>query len=160
MDTHNTGRTETRRGPPGRFATELLLVITRLARQVRTRTPQALPPLQLAVLTRLVAAGRACHTKELATAEGVSVATMSRVIAALVEDGLAERAPDHADARMVLLAPTAAGRNRLHADHAERAALLTGCVARLDTDQQATLAAALPVLDALHAHLVDVHSPE
>lgn len=159
-DGHHAGGAGGRLGPADRFGDELLLVITRLARQVRTRTSGALPPLQLAVLTRLVTADRAPHTSELATAEGVSVATMSRVVAALAADGLAERVADHSDARMVRVMPTAAGRDRLHTDHAKRAARLSGWVALLNQDQQDALAAALPVLDSLHAHLVDPHQPE
>lgn len=159
-DTQDTGRAGGRLEPADRCATELLLVITRLARQLRTRTPAALPTLQLAVLTRLVTADRPHHPNELATAEGVSAATMSRVVGALVEDGLAERAADHTDARMVLVEPTVAGRNRLRADHAERVTLLSGCLAVLDENQQAALVAALPVLDTLHTRLVDPHQPE
>lgn len=141
-----------------RVANELLLVITRLARLARARTG-VLPPLQLAVLSRLVRTDRAQRTGEVAAAEGVSAATASRVVAALVDDGLVERAADQADGRTVLLTATTDGRDRFRADHAERIAVLTSHLAFLETEQRAALTAALPVLRILRSRLIDPQRP-
>src|SRR3954463_10991131 len=61
---------------------------------------------------------------ELAEAEAVAQPTMTTLVTRLEREGLAERRPDPADARAVLVAVTAAGRAALERQGRERAAVL------------------------------------
>jgi DNA-binding MarR family transcriptional regulator len=80
---------------------------TRLSRYAGT-----VPPGTLGVLTP-IAAGEAAHVKDLAACCALDPSTVSRAVAALVRDGLVERAADPDDGRASVLAATTAGRAAL-----------------------------------------------
>lgn len=65
-------------------------------------------PARLSALSVLVFGGP-CSLKQLAAAEQVTAATMSRVVAGLVRKKLVKREAASADARQLLLTPTAKG---------------------------------------------------
>ena len=86
---------------------------------------------------------------ELARREAVTAPTMSRVLAALDEQGLVIRTPDPQDARGVLIVLSDEGAARLTEVRSHRTALVARRLARLDAEQRAAIAAALPALEAL-----------
>jgi len=68
---------------------------------------------------------------DLAGAEQVKPPTMTRLVAALENEGLVERQPNPADARGVLLQASAAGKKLMQAGRERRVALLVEKVAEL-----------------------------
>jgi DNA-binding MarR family transcriptional regulator len=87
-------------------------------------------PAKLSALSVLVFAGRPLTLAELADSEQVKNPTMSRLIAAMEEDGLVRIVPSREDARSIQIRPTDRG----------KALLLAGKKRRVDS-----LAAALSV---------------
>jgi DNA-binding MarR family transcriptional regulator len=87
-------------------------------------------PAKLSALSVLVFAGRPLSLAELADSEQVKNPTMSRLIAAMEEEGLVQIAPSKEDARSIQIRPTDRG----------KALLLAGKRRRVDS-----LAAALSV---------------
>lgn len=150
-----TAATRTRRGeadvPTAEIAGRLRLIVGRLSRQLRLHpTGDRLTSTQLATLST-IARHAPLRIGDLAVAEGISAATMTRVVAVLEEHALVERRPDPDDGRacQVVLSPHGEDEvERLRSQH-------TGYLAtRLDActpDQRAALAAALPVLELLIA---------
>jgi DNA-binding MarR family transcriptional regulator len=130
------------------IAARLRLVIGRLNRRIRIDGRESVPPLQLSALVTVEELGP-LRLSELARREAVSVPTMSRVLAALDEQGLVVRTPDPHDARGVLVTLSAAGAGRLAQVRSHRTALVARRLGRLDAAQRASLVAALPALEAL-----------
>lgn len=93
---------------------------------------------------------------ELAVQEGVTQPAMTQLVARLHEAGLVERAADPADGRVVRVGITEAGSEALAARRASRADRLTVLLSRLDDEDRAALAAAVPAIDAL-TEAVTVH---
>jgi DNA-binding MarR family transcriptional regulator len=87
----------------------------------------------------------------LAASESVSQPAMSCLVQRLERDALVAREGDPDDARAARISITAAGRHALDARARVRAESLAPRLARLDDEQRAALAAALPALDALFA---------
>jgi DNA-binding MarR family transcriptional regulator len=85
----------------------------------------------------------------LAAREGVTQPAMTQLIARLEDTGLADRAADPADGRVVRVRITADGRAMLAGRRAVRAERVAGLLDRLSPDERAALAAALPAMDAL-----------
>jgi DNA-binding MarR family transcriptional regulator len=130
------------------LAARLRLVVGRLHRRIRIDGRESIPPLQLSALVTIEQHGP-LRLSELARREAVTAPTMSRVLAALGENGLVVRTPDPQDARGVLVTLSAEGARRLDAVRRHRTALIARRLARLDTGQRALLHAALPALEAL-----------
>jgi DNA-binding MarR family transcriptional regulator len=130
------------------LAARLRLVVGRLNRRIRIDGRESVPPLQLSAMVTVEEHGP-LRLSELARREAVSVPTMSRVLAALDEQGLVVRTPDPQDARGVLVTLSDAGERRLSEVRSHRTALVARRLGRLDADQRASLAAALPALEAL-----------
>lgn len=84
---------------------------------------------------------------ELAEAEQVSPATISRIAAGLVRDGLARRIPNPADGRSARLEMTAAGRRLITRGRRARVARLEAALGRLDTGDRVVLQAAIDALE-------------
>lgn len=83
---------------------------------------------------------------ELAAREKVAPATLSRVVAGLVEHGYVERTTDPEDARAGLLTATDAGRQLLEESRDRRLAELLGRLRRLEPEERAAvLNAAVPL---------------
>ena len=103
---------------------------------------------RLSALSVIVFAGRTTLT-ELAAAEQVRPPTMTRIVDALVEAGLAARTPDPDDRRVIRIAATGKGRALLAAGRARRVRALAARLERLGPDERATLAAAAALMDKL-----------
>src|SRR5437588_9743324 len=67
-------------------------------------------PAKLSALSVLVFSGRPVSLAELAAAEQVKNPTMSRLIAAMQQDGLVRIQPSEEDARSIQITPTARGK--------------------------------------------------
>src|SRR5262249_13368155 len=74
---------------------------------------------------------------ELAAAEEVRPATMTRIAQSLVEDGYATRETDATDRRVVRLSATAMGRRVMQKGRARRVENLAGLLGRLSPDEVA-----------------------
>ena len=86
---------------------------------------------------------------DLAARERLSVPTLSRVVAGLVEHGFVVRVPDPDDARAAQLTATGAGRELLAGLRSTRVAELAARLDGLDPADRAALIAAGPALDRL-----------
>jgi DNA-binding MarR family transcriptional regulator len=90
-----------------------------------------------------------CRLTSLAVREGVTQPAMTQLIARLEESGLAGRAADPSDGRVVQVRITDAGRALLARRRAVRAERLALILDRLGPGDLAALEAALPAIDAL-----------
>jgi DNA-binding MarR family transcriptional regulator len=86
---------------------------------------------------------------DLAVIEGVTQPSMSVLVTGLEQAGLAERRPDPADKRVVLVALTPAGVEYIHARRRAGAATFADLIDKLPDDEAAALAAAVPAMNRL-----------
>lgn len=105
-------------------------------------------PARLSALSVLVFGGP-CSLSELAAAEQVTPPTMSRLVGALVEEGLVTRHPDPSDGRAVLLEPTAEARRLLEEGRSRRVERLAGWLGELDRGELETVARSAELLESL-----------
>lgn len=84
----------------------------------------------------------------------ITAASMSRLVESLEEGGWVERQPDPEDRRAQLLSLSGEGRETLETLRREGAGELAKAIRLLPEDEQAALAAALPVLVKLSDDLV------
>lgn len=130
------------------LAARLRLAVGRLNRRIRIDGHESVPPLQLSALVTVEEHGP-LRLSELARREAVTAPTMSRVLTALVDQGLVHREPDPQDARGVLITLSDRGSAQLDEVRSHRTALVARRLARLDPDQLAALHTAMPALEAL-----------
>ena len=130
------------------IASDLRLAVGRLARKVRLSETSGLTPSQLSALVTIDQIGRA-RLCDVATAEGVSAPTATRIVGAIEKLGLVARADDADDRRATRVAVTPAGRAALRRIRTNRTAFLQQRLDRLGEHDLAVLRAALPVLAAL-----------
>lgn len=129
------------------MATRLHAAAVRLLRLLRRQDDATgLSGPRLSALSVLVFAGPMSLT-ELAAAEQVKAPTMSRLVEALVREGLATREPDRANRRMVSIAATAEGVRLLDAGRRRRVQALTGRLARLADSERRALGRAVELLE-------------
>ncbi len=86
---------------------------------------------------------------DLAVIEEVTQPSMSVLVTGLEQAGLAERGPDPADRRVVLVALTAAGADYIRARRQAGAATFADLIDKLPAAEAAALAAAVPALNRL-----------
>ena len=91
---------------------------------------------------------------ELAEAEQVSGATMSRIAAGLIGTGLARRVPNPDDGRSARLEMTAAGRRLIAHGRRARVARLESALRRLDARDRHALENAIDALERAAADVV------
>ncbi|MHB2028437.1 MAG: MarR family winged helix-turn-helix transcriptional regulator [Acidimicrobiales bacterium] len=127
----------------------LHVVLFRLGRQLRAiDAGTGLTPAELSALGTAVRIGP-IRPSELARREGINPATLSRLMARLVDEGALCREDDPADGRGALVSVTAHGR-RLHQQlRVARARALCEHVASLSDSQQRAISTAIPALEAL-----------
>ena len=130
----------------------MLARITRRLRPTVAGKDAGLTPTKRAVLLHVVREGPV-RLSELADAEGINPTMLSRVIAALAEEGLLERTCDERDRRAAWVKATAAGRRLAERMRRERTdALLVGLAGMSESDRLA-LETALPALEQLSEQL-------
>jgi DNA-binding MarR family transcriptional regulator len=119
-----------------------------LLRHVRTVDARAMgvSPARASALSVLVFGGPRSLT-ELAGAEQVTAATMSRLVTALEREGLVRRHPDAYDARAVRLEATAKARRILERGRARRLDVLEGLLAEASPAEVEAVRAAADVLE-------------
>lgn len=129
-------------------AGRLRLAFVRISRRLRHEADAGITPSQLSALATLDRSGPLA-LRDLAAAERVGSSTLTRIVAALEEQGLLQRVTDPDDRRCQLASVTPAGA-RLISEARERGTrLLAERIARLSPADATTLAAALPVLERL-----------
>ena len=127
---------------------ELRMAVMRLARRLRNERNSDLPVGQLTALATLDRHGP-LTPRELADHEHVSPPSMTRVLAALDEQGLILRVPHPSDGRQQVLSLTDRARELLAADRARRDAWLTCRLAELTDQERAGLQQIVPTLHRL-----------
>ena len=131
------------------LAGRLRLAVVRLNRRLRAqRTDSTVTLTQLSALSSLKRLG-ALTPGELAASERVQPPSMTRVIAALEEQGLARRQPHPADGRQAIVSITEAGRRYLAAEATARERWLEQRLAELTDDERDLLARAVDVIDRM-----------
>ena len=105
-----------------------------------------LTPARLSALSVLVFAGPQ-SLGGLAATERVAGPTMTRIVDGLAGSGLAERQPDPADGRAVLIVATAAGDALMRAAAARRISAISAAIQRLPPADQRRITAAASLLD-------------
>src|SRR5450432_2889816 len=126
--------------------TRLRRVIGKLARQLNSSsTEEGLTPTQASVLGLVVFRGPV-SLGELAGLEGLNPTMLSRVVGKLQSMDLIRRIHDPSDLRAASVEATAAGRETDRRVKAQRAAVVSRCIALLDDPQEVALAAALEAL--------------
>jgi DNA-binding MarR family transcriptional regulator len=88
---------------------------------------------------------------ELASLEGVTPPTMTRLVAAMVADGLVDRREDPADRRVVRVQASATGRSLLLAGRDRRVATLAAMVKPLTAKERKRLDAAAATIERMLA---------
>ncbi len=101
---------------------------------------------RLSVLSILVFGGPR-RAKDLAEAEQVTAATMSKLLAGLERDGYVRREADPDDGRAMRVTATAAGRNVLEAGRDRRVARLAASLAALSKSDREAIERALDALE-------------
>jgi DNA-binding MarR family transcriptional regulator len=111
----------------------------RLTRQMRTlELPQGMTPERLSTLSVIEKRGPISVTA-LAETEMVRPATMSRMVTALVDEGLVKRSDDKTDGRGVLVSATPKGRRVYQRAHDQRLQHFAEVLDSLNDDQLAAM---------------------
>jgi DNA-binding MarR family transcriptional regulator len=105
-------------------------------------------PARLSALSVLVFGGP-CSLGELASAEQVTAATMSKIVAGLEAEGLTARAPSGEDRRAVVLRATRKGEQVLHKGRERRLARFDEILKKASPADLKTLDAAAGILQRL-----------
>jgi DNA-binding MarR family transcriptional regulator len=122
---------------------------SRLSRQLRhMELPSGMTPERLSTLTVIDRSGPISVTA-LADREMVRPATMSRMVSALVDDGLVRRREDKADGRGVLVTVTPKGRRIYRRAHQQRLEQLAEALNELSPEQLAAMKNLASVLERL-----------
>jgi DNA-binding MarR family transcriptional regulator len=131
----------------------------RLTRQLRNlELPQGMTPERLSALSVIEKRGPISVTA-LADNEMVRPATMSRMVSALVDEGLAKRCEDKDDGRGVLVAATAKGRRAFQRAQDQRLQHFSEVLNSLSGDQLAAMRSLTSALERLTV-LLDEHGAE
>ncbi|MBB5853302.1 MarR family winged helix-turn-helix transcriptional regulator [Amycolatopsis umgeniensis] len=128
----------------------LFLAVGRLSRSLRQAGVPGPGHGAISALATLVHYGQ-LRLGDLAAKEGVAAATMSRIVASLVEAGYVSRESDPIDRRAWLAEATEEGERLVSGVRSTRVHELGKRLERLTPEHQAALAAALPALEALIA---------
>lgn len=96
-----------------------------------------------------LASGEPTRLGELAAAEGVSAASMSRIVSSLETMGHVQRTADPQDGRAFLVAATPSGRQLVEAGRVARMQALAARVQGLSEAEREQLLSALPALESL-----------
>jgi DNA-binding MarR family transcriptional regulator len=121
-----------------------------LAVWLRRLAPNTVSTSTMTTLVTLQGAGP-LRISELAEREAISQPGMTTLVNRLEAAGLAERFADPTDGRASLVRITAAGQRMVADRRAARRDAVLAEIERLDADQRAALAAALPAIEALVA---------
>ena len=138
-------------------AARLRAATARLTRRLRQSAAGELALTQLSALGTLQTTGP-IRLNELASREGISASTISKLIDALERNALVERSPDAGDGRASRVAITAAGTAVLEDLRRNGARLIDRALRALDASDRVALTSALPALERL-VGWVDANDP-
>ncbi|MFD8738624.1 MarR family winged helix-turn-helix transcriptional regulator [Streptomyces sp. NPDC059618] len=134
-----------------RLAEDLRLAVGQLVRAVRPA--DTMPPGEAAVLGYLDRGGP-LTTADIAHQRGVSHQSVAKAVKELLGQGLVLAEAHPSDGRKLLLRLTTAGSSRLTEERRRREDWLGAAIGDvLSSDERETLAAAVPLLSRLTAHL-------
>ena len=120
-----------------------------LLRHVRTEdSAMGIGPAQASALS-VVVFGGPLTLNELAKAEQVRPPTMSRIVEALVKEGLVRRETNADDRRSVIISPTDKGTRILHEGRNRRERRLIKLLSKLDADEIRCLGKASRILSRI-----------
>ncbi|MGN7781023.1 MarR family winged helix-turn-helix transcriptional regulator [Mycolicibacterium sp. 22603] len=136
------------RQDPVALGADLLAVVARINRLANQRIELPLPFAQARLLATIEDQGRA-RISDLAAIDHCSQPTMTTQVRRLEDAGLVSRAEDAADARVVLIEITDAGRAMLNRVRADRSAAINPYLEHLDDAQRGALVDAIQVLRGL-----------
>ncbi|HEX8770353.1 MAG TPA: MarR family transcriptional regulator [Acidimicrobiales bacterium] len=135
-------------GDVGALASDVRLLVGRLARRMRQEAAGGLTPSELSALATIEEFGP-IQLGDLARVESVAPPTMTRAAARLEDRGLVRRTTDPADGRAVLVEVTAPGRRALRDLREARAAFLAKRLEALGRDDRLVVAEAVRLLSRL-----------
>jgi DNA-binding MarR family transcriptional regulator len=131
------------------LASAFRIAVMRLSRRLRSeRSDETLGLSQLSALSTLMRNGPLSPTA-LAELERIQPPSMTRVITALEERGLVERAPHSSDRRQSVIAITETGRAIVLEDRRRRTAWLARRFETLTPEEQQQLADVLPIIERI-----------
>ena len=130
------------------LATHLRLTVFRTSRTLRRESQAGLPPTLLAALSTIDRHGP-MTPGDLAAHEQVRKPTVTRILAALVEEGLIERTIDPLDRRVAWVQLTPAGRTLLRTVRRRSDRYLARRLGQLDPGDIDTLERAAEILDRI-----------
>ncbi|TQK27986.1 MarR family transcriptional regulator [Arthrobacter sp. SLBN-53] len=136
------------RQDPAALGADLLAVVARINRLANQRIELPLPFAQARLLATIEDQGRA-RISDLAAIDHCSQPTMTTQVRRLEDAGLVSRTEDAADARVVLIEITDAGRAMLNRVRADRSAAINPYLDHLDDAQRGALVDAIQVLRGL-----------
>jgi DNA-binding MarR family transcriptional regulator len=136
------------RQDPAALGADLLAVVARINRLANQRIELPLPFAQARLLATIEDQGRA-RISDLAAIDHCSQPTMTTQVRRLEDAGLVSRTEDAADARVVLIEITDAGRAMLNRVRADRSAAINPYLDHLDDAQRRALVDAIQVLRGL-----------
>ena len=134
--------------PDDELAADLRLVVGRLARKMRQVHHGGLTASQNSALHAIEALGPV-RLGDLAAAEGISGPTLTKIVDHLEAAGFVGRTVDPHDRRVVRVALTVEGHEKVKVLREDRTAYLRQRLADLPPADRATLRAALPLLSGL-----------
>lgn len=129
-------------------AGRLRLALVRLSRRLRQEAVAGITPSQLSALATVDRLGP-LPLRDLAAVERVGSSTLTKIVAALEEQGLLERVTDPNDRRCSLASVTPAGAGLIGEARERGTQLLADRIDDLSAGDADALAAALPVLESL-----------
>ena len=132
---------------PARVHSAALHLLRRLAQEDRAT---GVSPSRLSALSVLVFGGPRT-IGSLATVEGVTPPTMTRLVAGMVADGLVERLPDGDDRRVVRVSASERGRALLLAGRDRRVSALAAMLEPLTPKERRRLATAAGIIERILA---------
>jgi DNA-binding MarR family transcriptional regulator len=130
------------------LASRLRLAVMRLARVLRQKAQDPITPSQLSALVSVERDGPVT-LGELAGLESVQPPTMTRIVAALEEQGLVVREADAADRRISRLHITPIGRKLLEKNRSRKTAYLASRMRGLSVDERGVLERATALLERM-----------
>ena len=131
------------------IAARVRMIVGRLNRRLRLQPAEdRLTSTQLATLATIEQCAP-LRIGDLAAAEGISAATMTRVVADLTDLDLIERRPDPDDGRACQVLLSQHGKTEVDRLRAQRTGYLADRLDECTPEQRAILAAALPVLELI-----------
>jgi DNA-binding MarR family transcriptional regulator len=130
------------------LASRLRFAVMRLARVLRQKAQDQVTPSQLSALVSIEREGPVT-LGELAALESVQPPTMTRIVAALEEQGLVQREADPADRRISRMRMTSQGRRLLERNRSRKTAYLASRMRGLNAEELDVLACAAGLLERM-----------